>query len=279
MEALAITYGLSSAITWGAGDFTGGLASKRSSVLTVIFFSQLIGVALLIASAIFMGEKIPTFEHLIMGGLGGIAGALGLAALYKGLSAGSMGIVAPMSAVIAAVIPIIFSSVYEGLPSTLQLSGFCIAALAVWFLSHQKNDSKIRFNDLYLPFLAGLGFGFFFVFIGNASTDVILWPLVAARSASLSLMFILILFSRKKVEIPHKSQFTFIALAGILDALGNIFFALATQLGRLDISAVLTSLYPVGTVFLAWLILKERLSAKHWIGVVMGVVALVLISV
>ncbi|GBC63653.1 EamA/RhaT family transporter [Desulfonema ishimotonii] len=277
-EVLAITYGLSSALTWGAGDFSGGVATKRGNVFSVILFSQVFGAIFLVGLALLFAEKIPRPDQLLWGGLAGMSGALGLIALYKGLAQERMGIVAPLSAVIMAILPILFAAMTQGLPQISQLSGFGLAIFAVWFLSCDDSGAGIRFREIWLAVGSGFGFALFFIFINRASSDAILWPLVAARLASLTMMAVLS-FTRGQTGIPGKRLFPVIALAGILDATGNAFFVLSAQLGRLDISAVLASLAPGTTVVLAWLILKERLRPRQWLGVGAALLALVLISV
>jgi len=140
-EAIAITYGLSSAITWGAGDFSGGWASRRNSVLTVILVSQVIGALALMALGFLFSEPLPATPTLVWGGVAGICGVIGLMAFYKGLASGRMGVVAPLSAVLTAVLPVCFALFTEGLPSLTQISGFAVALLAVWFLSAPESNS------------------------------------------------------------------------------------------------------------------------------------------
>lgn len=276
-EAIAITYGLSSAISWGAGDFSGGWASRRNSVLTVILFSQVIGALMLVALAFLFSESVPATPALVWGGVAGICGVLGLTAFYKGLASGRMGVVAPLSAVLTAMLPVCFALFTEGLPRLTQISGFAVALLAVWFLSAPESSSRINKVEFGLSMVAGLGFGLFFVCIGHVSSQGIFWPLVAARTASISMMA-MVLFMKKTRFVPPGNQIPCITLTGILDAAGNSFFALAAHTGRLDVSAILASLYPATTVLLAWFLLKERLQRQQWAGVGAVVVALVLIS-
>jgi len=276
-ETIAITYGLSSAIIWGAGDFSGGWASRRNSVLTVILFSQVIGALMLVTFGFLFSEPVPATSALVWGGVAGICGVLGLTAFYKGLSSGRMGVVAPLSAVLTGMLPVCFAFFTEGIPRLTQISGFAVALLAVWFLSAPESNSRIKKEELGLSMVAGLGFGLFFVCIGHVSNQGIFWPLVAARTASTSMMAI-VLFMKKTRFVPPGNQIPCIALTGILDAAGNAFFALAAQTGRLDVSAILASLYPATTVLLAWFLLKERLKGQQWMGVGAAVVALVLIS-
>ncbi len=276
-ESLAFTYGLSSAVAWGAGDFTGGFATKRNSVFSVILVSQFVGGIFLVLLALCFGEQVPEFSRFLLGGLAGFCGVLGLVALYTGLATGRMGIVAPLSAVVTAVLPVVVALLTEGLPTTLQLVGFGAALISIWFLSYSFSGPAVRFGELYFPLLAGLGFGFFFIFIDRAIDESVLWPLVGARVTSVGLMCLVIVIKSQSLS-STKGQMAFMILAGIFDASGNAFFALATKLGRLDISAVLSSFYPAVTILLAWLILKERLRWSQWIGVAIALVSLGLIA-
>ena len=135
-EALAITYGLSSAITWGAGDFSAGFASRKSGVISVVLFSQLIGAAFLFLLAMVFSESLPPLRDMVFGGLAGVFGVLGLIALYEGLSRGRMGIVAPLSAIVTALIPISFAFFKEGLPRIPQILGLALALSSVWLLTN-----------------------------------------------------------------------------------------------------------------------------------------------
>ena len=272
-----ILLGLASAVSWGAGDFSGGLASKRTSAYTVVALSQFVSLLFLILLAFLLPEENISSQDIILGAFAGVCGAAGLVALYSGLARGPMGIVAPVTAVVAAIVPVIFSIFLDGLPLPHQLAGFGIAIAAVWLISQTGENTKIRLSDPKLPIFAGIGFGIFFILIDRTSQNAIWWPLASARISSICLV-ILIAMIGKKLAVPAANQLPIIALAGIFDTGGNAFFALATRLGRLDISAVLSSLYPAFTVILAWIILKERLTIRQWTGVVLVMVAILLIA-
>jgi drug/metabolite transporter (DMT)-like permease len=276
-ETLAVACGLGSALAWGAGDFAGGLASRRSSAMIVVLFSQLVGGTLLLGLAVAIGGSLPPARQLVFGALAGVFGVLGLVGLYKGLAQGRMGLVAPLSAVVTALVPLLFSLVVEGFPGWLRMTGFVIAVAAVWFLSSPEGSARINAGELRLSLFAGLGFGLFFIFMDQASSQVVLWPLVAARAAAILVMTVLLTATRQ-LAAPPAGQLSFIVLAGILDATGNAAFGMAAHLGRLDIAAILASLYPASTVLLAWLVFKERLGRQQWVGVVTAGVALILIA-
>lgn len=274
-ETAAVVFGLVSAASWGAGNFSGGMASKRQNAMVVVAISQVFGAALLAVLAVVSREAVPPVQHLGYGALAGIAGALGLAALYQGLATASMGIVAPLTAVIAAALPVIFGILSVGLPGNRQLGGFICAFAGIWIISHQGN-ARLATRALILAFISGIGFGLFYIFIDQVSESAVFWPLVIARLTSMVLMS-LILWRRGKsiqrpLHVPH------LALTGVLETGGSIFFALASASGRLDIAAVLSSLYPAATVFLAWVVLKERLSSRQWIGIAATLAAIVLIT-
>lgn len=276
-DSVALICGLASAASFGTADFCGGVATKRNNVFTVILISQVFGLALLVTLAIFLREPLPSADAMALGGLAGIAGALGLAALYRGLATGRMGVVAPISAVTAAVFPILVSMIMEGMPSHFQMAGLGVGIVAIWYLPERGGGASVRRRDMMLPVGAGLAFGLFFILIDQVSSKAILWPLVSARIVSITLLSALITIRRDSIK-PVMNQLAVIAATGIFDAGGNILFAVATRLGRLDISATVASLYPAGTVILAWIILNEKLSSRQWFGVLTALAALTLIA-
>ena len=279
VELTAVFYGLAAAASWGAGDFSGGVATKRSHVYLVVLLSHIVGIAGLLLLILLFGEPFPSWRDVGIGALGGISGAIGVLALYTGLAQGRMGVVAPLTAVITAIVPVLFGSFLEGLPQLHQLAGFIVALLAVWLISGDNGGGPVglRWCDLRLPTVAGLGFGLFFIFIDHVSDKAILWPLVGARAASIFMMAVLVILTRQR-QRPARTQSGWIMLAGVFDVGGNAFFALATSLGRLDVASVLSSLYPVTTVLLARFILDEHLSRRQGAGVAAALAALLLIT-
>jgi drug/metabolite transporter (DMT)-like permease len=188
-----------------------------------------------------------------------------------------MGVVAPVAAVVSVILPLIFGLFLEGMPGLTQLLGFGLALCAVWFITRAGDGSHIQVRDLVLPVVAGLGFGVFFILIDHVSAAAVLWPLAAARVASVSALLVLILLTRQPAR-PAAGQMPLILMSGLFDTGGNAFYALAARTGRLDIAAVLSSLYPAVTVILAWLILKERLSRLQGVGLTLAMIAVLLIA-
>jgi len=275
-ELPVVFAGLASAASYGTGDFFGGITTKRSSVYSVVILAEIVGFALLLSLALLTGEGIPSKYDLLWGGLAGIFGAIGAVTLYLGLARGTMGIVAPVTGIVAAVIPMLFGLMTEGLVSSPQLMGFGLAIVAIWFITRTGDGETFKIRDLKLPLLSGIGFGLFYIFIGAVSNNSFYGPLVFSKLASL-LMLIVVAMLTRQLEMPEKGQLPIILIIGICNSGGTAFFALASQLGRLDVAAILTSLHPMVTVLLARIVIKEKLTATQWFGVIAALIAVVLI--
>lgn len=271
-----VAFGLAASLCWGSGDFSGGLASRRANVTTVVVAAYTVGFFLLVGLALITREPFPQPMDLLWGALAGIAGVLGLLAFYSALATGKMGLAAPVSAMLTATLPVAFSAFITGLPSPLQLGGFALALLAIGLIS-RPDGTEGSLRGIGLALIAGLGFGCFFILISRVSPGAIFWPLAAARFVSVALLLLALRLRRQEV-LPGKAVAPLIALTGVLDAVGNAFFVLAAHSGRLDIAAILSALYPAATVLLAAIVLRERIQRIQATGVVLALLAIPLIS-
>jgi len=270
--------GLASAASWGAGDFTGGLASRRSPVLGVLATGQAAGVSAIACLALATGEAWPAGATLAWGAAAGAAGAVGLAALYRGLAIGQMGLVAPVSAVLSAAIPVAAGALSLGVPAPARLAGFAFALAGIWLVAGAGGREPGRgVAGLGLALVAGVGFGAFLVLMDRGARGGTFWPLAAARATSLALALGAAIASRRPWAPPARAL-PLVLSSGLLDAGGNAFFVLATQAGRMDVAAVTSSMYPASTVVLAAVVLRERMSRRQAAGVVAVLLAIGLIA-
>jgi uncharacterized membrane protein len=277
MPTIAILYGLLSALTWGAGDFNGGLAVKRSNPYGVVAVAHIVSLFLLLVTVFIIGEPVPPLHDWLWGGASGLAGGIGLVLLYRALAEGRMSVAAPVSAVVAATMPVLVGLLKDGLPDTWILTGFVLALVAVWLVSGGER-LIIRFGDLHMPVIAGVAFGAFFIFIERASQTTLLWPLIAVRIVSVITMLGYALVTRQD-WIPKRESLVPVLLSSILDTFGNAFYALSARTGRLDVAAVLGALYPGATVLLAWVFLKEKISRIQAIGILLALFAIIILTI
>jgi drug/metabolite transporter (DMT)-like permease len=278
---LSILFGLSSALTWGAADFCGGLASRKTKAYQAVLFGEAIGLALLLAVAFFSGEAPIGWSSWLLCAIAGSMGVLGLLFFFQAMTRGQMSVASPVAAVTGAILPVIAGSLAEGFPGWLTLGGFALALASIWFISQPDGDPKslrLRLADLSLPLLAGVGFGFYLILIHRGSQTGLFWPMVSARSAGVLTMIIYALVTRQPFR-PVKTVWPLLILNGILDVSGNGLYILAGQTGRMDVAAVLASLYPASTVMLAGLILHERLSRLQFAGILVALAAIVLMTI
>lgn len=272
----AILYALSAALSWGVGDFSSGLAARRVGPAHTLLLSFCAGVLSLVGLALLTGEPFPASRDVWLGSLAGFVGLGGFLSMLYGFTVGRISIVSPVSALLAAAVPVLFTALIEGLPKPLQLSGFGLAFLSIWLLS-RRNETASGPSGILPALLAGLGFGVFFILVGQLPPGTLFWPLVVGRLVAIALLAAYFM-SRRQVLLPVKAPLGLLALAGVLDALGNLFFVLSVQAGRLDIASVLVSLGPAVTVLLARVIVKEHLTRWQVLGVLLAISATVLVS-
>jgi drug/metabolite transporter (DMT)-like permease len=282
LNLLSILFGLSAALTWGAGDFTGGLASRKTGAYRAVFYSEAIGILFLFIILGISAEPIPGLRIWLISMVAGAIGTSGLILLYRAMTSGLMSVAAPVSALLAASLPVFVGIFKEGFPKTLTVFGFGFALFAIWMISQSQGgvtNILAHLADLKLPLLAGIGFGSYFILMHEAtSTGATVWPMMASRTGGTIFIGAYMLISRASWKVEDTSAWLMLTLNGLLDISGNVFFILAGQAGRLDVAAVLSSLFPGATVVLAWIVLKERLSRNQWIGIVSALVAIVLMT-
>jgi drug/metabolite transporter (DMT)-like permease len=267
---------LASAATWGGGDFAGGVAAKRANVFRVVAVAHACGLVAMLAMALLSGEAVPPAVDLWWGAAAGIAGAFGIAALYQALAIGRMGVIAPVASVITGILPVLVAIRSEGMPDRLQLLGFVLALVSVWLVA-RPDEYVDSHRGLGLAVLAGISFGLFLIAGKQAGHHGVFWPMVAARLASTSLMSMIVMLTPRDGR-PLRTVLWAMVLSGLLDSTGNALFIAATRHGRLDVAAVLSSLYPASTVVLARVLLKERISKWQSAGIVGALASVALIS-
>jgi drug/metabolite transporter (DMT)-like permease len=262
---LGIFFGLLSALVWGSGDFAGGYASRRQSQYQVLALSAFSGLIFMLLTALIFRESLPSTQGMIFAALGGLSGALGMAAFYRSLAIGNAAVVAPTAAVIGTALPVVFSTLSEGLPSQLKLAGFILAIFGIWLVSAGESTHPSGKDGFTLAVLAGIGFAGWLILLGNVDPGKVFSPLVVSRAVALLAGIALVLLNRQSFPGFFSNWPAFIC--GVLDVGGNIFYVLARQYTRLDVAAVLSSLGPAITVIITTVFLKEPVTRRQWIGV------------
>ena len=282
-QLLGILAGLAAAAVWGASDFSGGFATRRNHPVLVLAISTSAGLAVLTALALLTESQPNTssglgWQDIAWSITAGVCGGVGLVSLYQGLALGSAAVVSPTAAVIGAAVPVVAGALLEGIPPAVQLSGFMVGIGGIWLVSRSSQDqSGADGRSMLLAVIAGLGFGGFYVFLGQVASPQIFAPLAVTKSVQVVLS--LAITAVLRVRIAHRQDVRVALFSGVLDAGGNTFFLLAQNLTRLDAAAVLASMYPAGTVLLSSLILKEKVSRAQWLGVALCLSAVALIAV
>jgi drug/metabolite transporter (DMT)-like permease len=277
---VAVLFALTSAVVYGTSDFLGGLASRRTSVFGVVALSQVTGLAALLVLLPWLGGPV-TRADLAWGAAAGLAGAAGLVVFFRTLAGGVMSVVAPVTAVTAAAIPVVIGLVEGDRIGPWAAAGIALALVAVVLVSAESGLSALRAArsaSLVPALLAGTAFGFFFVLLDRTSDEAGLTPLVTARLASVVLVVLVAAAGRQSLRVGRRGL-PLVVLSGVGDMTANALFLLATQQhAQLAIVGVLASLYPVSTVVLAQIVLRERLVAAQLAGLMSAFAAVVLIT-
>ncbi|WP_232660519.1 DMT family transporter [Pseudonocardia sp. TRM90224] len=260
---MAVLIALPASIGYGIADFAGGLAARRAPVLVVTAGAQAAGLLALLP-LVGLVSGTPSGAAFLLGALGGIAGATGLLLYLRGLSIGPMGVIAPLSSVVGAGLPLVVGLAGGERPGVFALLAVCIALVAILLATAgSAKGSGARLGSLY-GLAAGLGFGLFFVMMDATPPGSGLWPLLAGRITSTTVLVALLLAGRMSTDrATLRAALPLVALSGAVDTLSNVLFLIATRFGDLGVSAVLVSLYPVVVVLLARIVLKERLTGMQ----------------
>ena len=270
---------LLSAAAYGAADFLGGIATQRSNTLAVVIISQAAGLALLAMVIAFLPGSYPDARDIAWGLIAGAAGGSGVALLYRALAIGPMSVVAPLTAVCAALIPVAAGIALGERLSLMRGVAVVLALAAIVLVAQEPRRAQavaVRWDGLRMALGAGVLIGLFLAALARTSPESGLWPLIPARAASIAIFGMAALARRHSVFIPAPVLPAAIG-GGALDMLANALYLIAVQRGPLTLVAPLASLYPASTILLAAAVLGERLSAVQVAGIACAVVATALL--
>jgi drug/metabolite transporter (DMT)-like permease len=281
-----IGLGLAAAAFWGASDFLGGLAARRAHVVLVVAVAHGISLLLLLLGAFATHAPYPA-GHFIARGLGaGTFGGVALIFYYQALSLGEMGITTALSGLLTALVPVAYTFIFQGAPKPSQIAGFVLASGAIPLIAYVP-AGRPRPLALGLAVLAGLSFGIFLIVLKLDNARGLIWQLVYSRVASSTLTWAVVgwmMLRPGRAVREWRKQASMRRIlwtagsAGVLEAVGSLLYMYCSTEGRLDVAAVLTSLYPVVTILLAAWILKERTTSSQAVGMALALGAVVLVS-
>lgn len=267
---------LAAACTFGVADFLGGLATRKAAVASVTLITNVAGAALALVLVLLIDGEW-SVAAIAWGGIGGFAGLIGLLLLYQGLADGPNRLVSPLSAVVAAAVPVGVGVWLGDRPGLLAVAGLVIAPVAIWLVAGgdlKMADASKR--PLALGIGAGLGFGTFFALLAQTPDDAGAVPLLVARITSVTILVVAAMVMRPGKPAP--SVLAVAVLGGALDMTANGLFLWSTLDGDLAIVGALVSLFPATTVLLAVAFLGERLDRKQLAGLALAVVTAALLS-
>jgi drug/metabolite transporter (DMT)-like permease len=270
--------GLVAASTWGGSDFVGGVGARRAPALLVVASGHIVSFLVLLAICLGIRLAVPDAHSLLFALVGGFEGSVALVIFYRALAMGAMGLTAALTGLLTALVPVVFTFFHDGLPSRLTAVGLAAGLAAIWLITHTpaKDSPTSPPAALLLGALAGTGFGAQLILFKMATGGGLLWIMTSARAAGCVALIVVILVRPPKG--PWKGFWQTGILAGMLDTVGGLFYLRATQLGRLDVAAVVCSLYPAGTILLAALVLHEQPTRRQVAGMALALGAVMLLS-
>ena len=270
--------GLLSAATWGGADFAGGIGARRSSALLVTTSGQIVSLLILLAICLTFRLTVPGWNYLSYAAIGGFEGALALAAFYRALAMGAMGLTAALTGLLTAFVPVVYQLLHAGWPTPVTVCGLAGGCAAIWLITHSPSatGAEVPRRALMLGAVAGAGFGAQLILFNMASEGGVLWALTSARIAGVAALVLVVALA--PLTRPWRGFWLIGTLSGALDTVGNLFYILAARHGRLDVAAVICSLYPAGTILLAAFVLHERPTRRQVAGMALALGAVGLLS-
>jgi uncharacterized membrane protein len=274
---LAIT----SAVLYGAADFTGGLTTRRASTIPVVFISQASGLIFLALSMPVLPSATASRTDLLWGVASALTGGIGVSLLYRALAIGAMAVVAPTTAVCAVAIPVVFSVILGERLLPLAAAGIGLGIASIVLVSQQRavpegEGLEKRSSGVGIALVSGVMIGFFFLCLAQTHTEAGMWPLLVARGVSVIMFGGVVLVTKQSIRMSGRLVFL-ASLCGLLDMLANALYLVAAREGPLSLVVTLSSLYPASTVLLARVVLRERLNFLQLSGVGCALAAIVLI--
>ena len=280
---LAAILATGSSFAWGCADFTAGVTCRRLGLITVLFVSQLVGMILLIPVLTASGQASPDLSSWGLGALAGVFNAAALTAFYRGLSRGSISIVASIAAT-EALIPVAFGLLHGEQPSAIGTIGIVLALAGVIVAAGAANNAdgagKASRTSVWLGVVAAVCFGLFVVALRGASQEGGgLWAAAVSRGSTIALLAAVMPAARANFTLKLRGVDVAAVLGvGVLDVAANIMLALATRSGAISTVGVLSSFYPVVTMVLAGVVLRERLGKLQRLGTIGALAGAVLIA-
>ena len=278
---MEVALGALVALAYGSGDFLGGFASQRLRTSTVLLGAQSIGLAVALLLVIVLRDASPDAHVYVLSAIAGAVGVVAVALLYRGLAVGRMSVVAPVSAVGGAVLPVMWGLLRGERPSALAFVGIALALIAIVIVGrgaeHDPAPSVTPLHELALGAGAGIGFGIVFILFSESASGSGFWPVLIARCTSVPLLVVAVIILRQPPRVT-RSGLAPVLGAGLFDVTANALIVLAIRRGLLSLVAPVASLYPATTVVLARFVLHERIGRQRAGGLVLGLVGLALIA-
>lgn len=263
----------------GAGDFFGGLAARRAPVALVGFVGQMIGL-IVVAAIVLLGAERFTHRPFIIGVSAGACGSIALLSLYRGLAIGRVAIVAPLSAVLGALLPVVIAIITGHDFGVMKWIGIVAGLVAVYVLSlpGSEEGSENKETGLVHAIAAGVSLAFFYMLLGNKETHGSIWTLLGERISVCAVMMIVMLVRRQFKINKNTPALSYILIAGACDIIGNLSFLHSATHGPLPMVALISSLYPASTLFLGWALLKEPLTKRLFLGIILAFICITLFA-